>query len=397
MGSQKLNVVYVADIPQTGGASASLFDLVTGMTLDYGVNCTVLFSGNGPLKDRFDSVGIRTVVTGHRGFLVPRPAAAYKIAPKRAIEFVRYLANRNLAIRRAEAAIDFSGIDIIHSNLPRNDIGIELARRHGIPHVCHLRELSFSHFRCWSYRKDPVRYLDDGPDAFVAVSKACGDAWVKRGISGKKVHVAYNGIDVQGLINRCNTEKTVQVRRSTASRSDVSRIVFFGGCIEVKGVWDAVIAVGELVRELGNKVSLDIYGHDGSGSARSALLKYIADNELSGYIEIHGETDDIAAALTGHDIGVVCSTGEAFGRVVVEYWAAGLAVVGANTGSIPELLENGERGLLYRKDGGAEELAKTLHALLLNEDLIRTLKDNGALFAEDYDVKQTVSSIWGGL
>ena len=295
MSKTNLYIVYVADAPQTGGASSSLFELVQRMQERYGAECAVLLPSDGPLVRKLNDIGVKTVITRHRDFLVPRPAFKYKVAPKYAVEYLRYYANRDSAIRRAEAAIDFSKVDIIHSNLPRNDIGVELSRKHGIPHVCHLRELSFSHFRCWSYRKNPVQYLNDGTNVFIAVSRTCGEAWIDRGVNSEKLCVVYNGIDVDALARKCRVIRTSKVRED-----EVVRLIFLGGCVEAKGIWDAVGAVAELTPLLGKKITLDIYGYNGKGSAYAAVMRYVAAHKLQNNVTVHGETNDVAAAMAGY-------------------------------------------------------------------------------------------------
>ena len=52
--------------------------------------------------------------------------------------------------------------------------------------------------------------------------------------------------------------------------------------------------------------------------------------------------------MLSYDIGVVCSASEGFGRVTVEYMLSKLVVVASNSGANPELLCNGEYGLLFR-------------------------------------------------
>lgn len=376
-----LTIVYVADIPQNGGASKCLLELVESMTNDYDATCIVLFPTEGPLKSTLDTMGIRTVVTGHRGFLVPRPREIWKVLPKYVVEFIRYYYNRGRSIRIAESALDFSTVDIIHSNLPRTDLGLLLAARNGIPHVCHLRELSFTHFRCWSYRKKAPSFLSDGSGALIAVSHACKSAWVRRGVDDKKVAVVYDGINLEDY--RCAADSTSR----TTDYSNV-RLLFLGGCDLSKGVLDAVDAIAKLTSEIRNRVSLDIFGWGTRGSTLF-VKRRITTLGLSNHIAVHGPCDS-ASIIHHYDIGLVCSQNEAFGRVVIEYQAGGLAVIGPDTGSVPELLANGKQGILYEKKNGAAALSASITKLVSNPTLIQYLKKHGPSFAQQYNKATTV-------
>ena len=385
-----LNIVYVADIPQIGGASASLFDLVQRMTSLHEANCTVLLPSTGPLAEKLDAAGIQTLVTGHRGFLVSKPALWLKTAPKYVVELARYLANREASIKNAEAAIDFSKVDIVHSNLPRNDLGMLLAKRHNIPHVCHLREYSFEDFGCWSYKKDPAGYLNASTEAFVAISEAVGNAWIEKGVDASKVEVVYNGIDIATFRQRMAESAPASSGRS--SSDTMLKLVFLGGCTETKGVWDTVEAMAQLPEDLTGKVSLDIYGH-GFLTVERKLRSFIAQRKLDSLVTIHGPVDNVASLLPAYDCGLVCSTSEAFGRVVVEYFAAGLTVICSNTGALPELLNNGERGLLYDKAEGASSLAASIAALASDPQKMAEMKLASAASATAFDISKTVEGV----
>jgi len=378
----QLRIVFIADIPQIGGASECLYDLVQSLQYDYGAYCIVLFSSNGPLKHRLDSIGIRTIVTGHRGFLVAKPQASWKVAPKYVLEFVRYFANRSAAIRKAENAIDFSKIDIVHSNLPRNDLGIMLAARNGIPHVCHLRELSFEYFHCWSYRKNPTKYLSEGSNALIAVSQACGKAWISRGIDSEKLKVVYDGINLE-------TYKRKEPNTSRDRKDRMIKLLFLGGYNEAKGIWDAIRAIDCLPDTIKNLIVLDVYGSS-LGKTEHAVRKWINERNLGDCIKLHGLSNSVVSLMHASDVGLVCTKGEAFGRVIIEYQAAGLAVIGADVGAIPEILGDGARGLLYNKSIGAPALADAICKLVNNRSLLLHLQNNGPSYAQLFSREHSV-------
>jgi glycosyltransferase involved in cell wall biosynthesis len=66
----------------------------------------------------------------------------------------------------------------------------------------------------------------------------------------------------------------------------------------------------------------------------------------------------------------------------MEAMACGCPVVASNIGGNPELVRNGETGLLF-EPGDAASLAAALQTLIENESLRRRLADNGAKFLRD--------------
>jgi glycosyltransferase involved in cell wall biosynthesis len=88
----------------------------------------------------------------------------------------------------------------------------------------------------------------------------------------------------------------------------------------------------------------------------------------------------VAPFLRAIDIFVSCSYSEAFSNSLLEAMACGCCVVGSRVGGTPELIADGERGLLF-ESGNVEELAGKL-TMLIKDDLLRKrLAANAAAFA----------------
>ncbi len=139
------------------------------------------------------------------GILVSTPVDNYKTPIKYAIALIRYLVGLRKSVRIAENAIDFDTVDVIHTNTPRFDLGIILARRHNIKHVIHLRENSFTFFHCWSYRPNPIAYMNSGASAFIAVSESVAKRWVAKGLDENKIEVIYDGVDQSKKVKKCRS------------------------------------------------------------------------------------------------------------------------------------------------------------------------------------------------
>ena len=379
---RSLSIVFIADVPQSGGAASCLVEMVDGLVKDWGASCTVLLPSGGPLEASLASVGASTYITGHRAFLVSKPSMPLKVVPKYLIELVRYFAHRSSAVRKANRFVDFEKVDIIHSNLPRNDLGVMLSDMHGIPHVCHLREFSFSHFECWSYRRHPVDYLSSHSRRLISVSKACGEAWSERGVEKRKLSVVYDGVDT----DRFSGELT-----DSGSRDPLS-LVFLGGYSKAKGLSDVIEAVGILHDKGLDEIAVDVFG---SGSRMDVARAKARVSEL-GIIDrfsFHGMVEDVPKILPSYDVGLVCSKSEAFGRVVVECWASAVMVVGADRGSLPELLDSGRYGLLYKKEIGPSALADCLQRIICDRELLKQYQLRGLDRAKEFTTKNNVAGI----
>jgi glycosyltransferase involved in cell wall biosynthesis len=83
-------------------------------------------------------------------------------------------------------------------------------------------------------------------------------------------------------------------------------------------------------------------------------------------------TREVPKLLHAIDIFVSCSSSEAFSNAILEAMTSGCAVVGSRVGGTPELLGEGERGLLFRS-GESADLAGKLALLIRDASLRREL------------------------
>lgn len=84
----------------------------------------------------------------------------------------------------------------------------------------------------------------------------------------------------------------------------------------------------------------------GEGPQKKELEKFIKRLKLSGKVEIIGHQDNIPFLLKSSDLFVLPSIKEAFGLVLLESMAAGLAIVASAVGGIPEIIEHEKNGIL---------------------------------------------------
>jgi glycosyltransferase involved in cell wall biosynthesis len=84
----------------------------------------------------------------------------------------------------------------------------------------------------------------------------------------------------------------------------------------------------------------------GSGSAQAQLVALRDRLRLENVVEFLGWRDDLARLHAGWDVFALPSRHEGFGLAALEAMAAGLPVVASRTGGVPELVVDGETGVL---------------------------------------------------
>jgi glycosyltransferase involved in cell wall biosynthesis len=106
----------------------------------------------------------------------------------------------------------------------------------------------------------------------------------------------------------------------------------------------------------------------GDGPAEAALRRVFAGLPVTFVGPLHGE--ELAAAFAAADIFVFPSPTETLGLAAIEAMAAGLPVVGARRGGIPDIVRDGATGLLFDPDipGDLERALATLVADLAERE-----------------------------
>ncbi len=356
-----MKVVYVANKNEKGGAFYSLMEMVLTLREQHGVEPVVLTQGEEKLTEFCRQNGIETYAIGHdpfmlyKGSTLPRKAAKWMLRPYYRIRRKKRLQS---ALEQAQSCIDFSTVDLIHTNVNRDDIGQELSRKYHIPHVWHIREFSDTDYDCAYLRKQPMEYMNSLNGYFIAISQAVRDAWIKKGLDGEKIRLIYNGLDLAkfGVIKEHDFNK------------ETLHFVFTGAICATKGQEQVIRALSALPEDIRQHICVDFYG---SGVSNYILsLKALArSGGVEKQIRFCGYSHALQDVLPQYDGAFVCSEAEAFGRVTVEHMCCGLPVIASDSGANPELIEDGRDGFLYR--------AGDIHAL--RDAVVRVYQSRGQL------------------
>jgi len=165
--------------------------------------------------------------------------------------------------------------------------------------------------------------------------------------------------------NRCPTIPSRLLTVTRLSKAD-----------RAKGV-DEVIRAMPAVRRVVPDATFTVVG-DGDG--RGELEALSTGLGLGRAVQFVGHVPDsqLHAYLAGTDVFVLPSRKEGFGLVFLEAMAHGKVVIGGAHGGTPEVVPDGEAGILVRY-GDPGELAQALIHLLSDEGLRTRMGRNGAI------------------
>jgi glycosyltransferase involved in cell wall biosynthesis len=101
----------------------------------------------------------------------------------------------------------------------------------------------------------------------------------------------------------------------------------------------------------------------GEGELRRTLEELVADLKLTDRIFLPGTIQDVPGFLAELDIAVLCSHSEGMSNAILEYMAAGKAIVATAVGGNGQLLDHERHGLLI-PPGDPQLLAEAMRQLL---------------------------------
>jgi glycosyltransferase involved in cell wall biosynthesis len=178
------------------------------------------------------------------------------------------------------------------------------------------------------------------------------------GLPPDRVRVFENGVDVERFAGL----------RAPDTGGPVVRVGVVANLRPVKNV-DGLIRVAVDLCRNDDRVSFDVAG---DGDQRAALERQIREAGLGDRFRLRGAVADVAAFLGGIDVAVLPSHSESMSNALLEYMAAGRAIVATDVGANAQLLSHGREGLVVPGgDDGA--LGRAVGRLLREPDLARAL------------------------
>lgn len=332
-----MRVLYVPDLVEYGGAFNSFCEMVKTLSEKNNVNPIIICSKKGKYEQFARDNNYEVHIAGYKAFFVGRGSSEIRKIIKLLLKIpyiLEYKLCEKKAIKKLESEIDFTTIDIIHTNVNRNSIGAEFSKKYKIPHIWHIREFGDKDYNCMSLKRDYIPFMNENTSYFIAISNAIKMAWVDKGIDKDKIRMIYNGVDTNELTIHKKLNK------------DIIKIIMAGEIIPQKGQMVLVKAIGLLDEEYRKRIKVDFYGNGSVAYIRK--IKHLIDKlKLSNRIELKEYTTNLKIILPDYDIGVMGSKSEGFGRVTIEYMLSGLCVIATNSGANPELIEDKETGYLF--------------------------------------------------
>ena len=202
---------------------------------------------------------------------------------------------------------------------------------------------------------------------------------VEKVVKKEDVFICPNGIKVNENHNNNENATSPETRNLKPETNHVPRLLFLSNLIESKGVLVLLDAL-KILKDKGYSFICDFVG----GETKEIDAKRFQEEvERRGLNEIaiyqgrkYGEEKE--EAFEQSDVFVLPTYNETFGLVNLEAMAHKKPVVSTNEGGIPDVIKDGENGLISERKN-PNSLAQCIGNLLENEELRKKMGEEGYL------------------
>jgi glycosyltransferase involved in cell wall biosynthesis len=349
-----MKVIHVIKITSIAGAENHLLRLVTGLRKrEIDAQIIMLTESARPMTE---------FIAEAKGREIP----IHRVVIRRAVDLslIRLLRDRFRELNP----------EIVHTHLQHADLhGIAAARLAKVPVIITSRH-NDNAFRRRPLIKQLNYVLWRLVDAGIAISNSIARFAVEvEGAPAHKIHTIYYGLSFNpDPAERAAARQTV--RRELGIDSDDLVVGIVCRLVRQKGVEYGLRAFSHIVQDFPSARLLIA----GDGPLRRSLEALVISLNLQRNVQFLGWRDDVPRLMAAFDVLLVPSLWEGFGLVILEAMAQRVPTIGSAVSAIPEIIIDGENGLLV-PPCDVDKLDAALRLLLGDH----ALRQHMGLMAED--------------
>jgi polysaccharide pyruvyl transferase CsaB len=250
-------------------------------------------------------------------------------------------------VRKVSRIIKDGKFDIIHSHGAKaNMFSLASRRKSKIPTVTTVHSdyrLDYMH----SFLKRisigvlntiALRFMGN----YIAVSDNFRKMLTARNFDPEDIFILYNGMDFSETSVEYSREKLLEKYKLNIKENDVI-VGIASRLYPVKSI-DTIIRAAALVKEQNKNIKFII---GGDGEDKKKLMDLAENLGLKDTVFFVGWLDDPKELMSSVDISILTSISESFPYSILEGARFKKATISSNVGGIPDLITNGDNGLLF--------------------------------------------------
>ena len=227
-------------------------------------------------------------------------------------------------------------------------------------------------------------------DGFLAIGSANRAYYRTLGVPESKIHDVPYTVDNNRFVeaSKLTPDERAQVRRHYGASPDHPLVLYASKLVPRKHP-DDLIRAFKILHAEGVRATLLIVG---TGEMEADLRQLASEMESVRFGGFVNQTE-LPRVLAAADVFVLPADNEPWGLVVNEAMCAGLPViVGDRVGCVPDLVRDGETGLLVRP-GDVSGLANALRRLLLHDGARRAMGTRGLATVTNWNYERCLVGV----
>jgi glycosyltransferase involved in cell wall biosynthesis len=224
------------------------------------------------------------------------------------------------------------------------------------------------------------RFLYGQMDVMVTITRLLESAARQRlpAADRDKVQTLYYGVKQpeQSLA----PDERAALRHEWGAVDDAMVVGLFGRIEAFKGQHLMLQALAADINS-NQRIHLLIVGHAMDKEYLTQLHHSVTERGLEGRVTFRDFVDNPQRWMQACDVIALTTLEETFGLVLAEAMRAGVAVLGSNSGGVPEIIEHEQTGLLFTA-GDVTSLAQQLNRYAIDAQLRQRLAVAGKAFAD---------------
>jgi len=279
----------------------------------------------------------------------------------------RYYLQRNknpiplINAKKLATFIDKNSIDVIHMHLAKDLPTVAFAKAFSKrkPAIVYTRHMMITRSKNDFYHNFLYRQID----LIIAITKQL-ETLIQSFIPlcKNKTTTLYTGVkEPEHFLD----EKGINKQRNSLGFTNTDFIVGLIGRLEENKGQHLLIDAIHLAKQNKTNIKALIIGHEMNKGYRDKLKNQASNLGISNNIKFHDFVSDPQQFMQCCDCVTLTTNCETFGLVLPEAMRAGVAVIGSNSGGVPEIINHEETGLLF-KTQDYENLFKQIQRLYDN-------------------------------
>lgn len=284
------------------------------------------------------------------------------------VEMTRAIGGSDLkAIKRVRALIKKYNPDIVYAHSSKAG-AIARAADIGLRNRCVYNPHGWAfNMRCSAKKKAMYTAIEKiaAPfcDKIICISDAEKQSALDKKICREdKLQVIFNGVDIESYENGVRGA----IKRKDLNIPEDAFVVGMVGRMSPQKAPDVFVKMAKQVKDEVPNAHFIIVGN---GNQEDEIRKYAEDNGFSNSLHITGWVDNPMSYVELFDVACLLSRWEGFGLALPEYMMAGKPIVASRVDAIPNIIRNGENGLLVEVDDDIGASKAVLR--ILREDGLR--------------------------